>query len=381
MKQSGFREKKMEIKKMIAVFLFPFFWLSIQGSFLFPQMVFMKEKEVTLPLENADLPMFFSTGNDAGCNIMFWNLKQEMEFQFLDRDLKLLSRKTLRRGQGPGEVQNPFWYGGDDMQFMIYDAPSRRYLLYEKGFKFSRHIQIPDLGQFLYSGFRYIPDHNLVLDGFERFKTPEKSELGVYLIRLDNDRVKEIKKIYSKSQPRGLKIMNVLRAIHSGFFDNSIYVLDCDLYRIQKYSLDGKMAMETTRPFKKRSFSRELREKWLLEVFNKREVPRFDYPEELWPACWIIPFKNCFAVGVRDDYGEHKSGTIKVDYFDSDLKYLGIGEMPFFSGWNELDGQRMADSCVYFNRHTDRLYIIGENEKEEILLSIWKVIAAPARKK
>jgi len=369
---------------MVTVFLISIFWLLIQESFLFPQMVFTKEKEVILPIANADLPLFFSTGDDAGCNIMFWNLKQEMEFQFLDRDFKLLSKKTLRRGQGPGEVLNPFWYGNDDKHIVIYDAPAKRYLLFDKDFKFFHHIQLPELGQFLYFGFRYIPDHNLVLDGVELRKTPEKSELGVLLIGLEKDRVTEAKKIYSKDYLKSNKqtgAMNVLSSIHFRYFDDSVFILDCDLYRIQKIDLNGKIVKVTTQPFKKRSFSRDLREKWLLEIFKKREISRFDYPAELWPACWIIPLRNCFAVGIRDNYGEQKSGMIKVDYFDFDLRYLGTGEMPYFPGWNDLDGQRAAGSFIYYNPHVDRLYIMSENEGEEIQISVWKAGSAPAKGK
>jgi hypothetical protein len=371
-------------RKMTVIFLFLIFWFTCQGCFLFPNIIFTKEKEIVLPIPCVDFPQFFSTENDAGCNIMFWNRKQEMEFHFLDRDLKLLSRKNLRRGQGPGEVQNPFFYGGDSNHFVIYDAPIKRYLLFDKKFNFSRYIQLPDIGTLLYSGFRYIPDRNLILDGFERFKTPDKSEYGIYLINLGPDRVTDTKKIYLKEfikRDKKSKMTNVLKSIHFRYFDNSVFVLDCDLYRIQKINLNGEIVKKMTWSFKKESFSRALREKWLLDVFSKNEVSCFDYPEELWPACWIIPLRNGFAVGVRDDYGEHKGRTIKVDYFDFNLKYLGAGEMPFFSGWNALDGQRMADACVYYNRHTDRLYIIDENEKEEIHLSIWKVSAEKAREK
>ena len=126
----------------------------------------------------------------------------------------------------------------------------------------------------------------------------------------------------------------------------------------------GKLIKNIKVKFKGNSFTENEREKWIESFYGLKYRDRFDYPEELWPACWIMPLGKGIAVGRRKDYNTNRNEPIIADYFDKDLNFIGKIKLPYFKYWNDPNvGQQFTD--ILFNCRGDIIYRIKIEAKED----------------
>lgn len=267
----------------------------------------------------------------------------------MTRDFQVKNQYVLRYGQGPGEAINPRVYGGNENQLLVYDPPGYKYLLFDTSLKFQKDIHIPDLGIFLYQGGRFIPGHNLVVDGFLQYQNANKANIRIYTRKINDTHVTD-HPLYETSQIERRKkdrVMILGKPIIFDCINDHIFILDKRNYYLTKMDLQGKITTQIKVDFTPVSFPAALRAKWLKE-FDNLYQDGFDFPGQLWPANWFIHFNQGIAVARCENYDPRVVGPIPCDYFDLDLNYLGKIHLPYFYFWNHPGyGGNMADILYY----------------------------------
>jgi hypothetical protein len=346
------------------------------GDNIYP-LFFKKEKEFRFDVISKGPPIiakidakdelfvYFLTNEDKNCEI----LRMTMDF-----DIK--HRSIIKNGVGPGEATNPRIYGGDSRWIVVYDAPRYKFIKYDANFNLIGEYRVKDRGYFLYSGASYVPRHEFVLDGFSKALNFFERVDSIYLRKFTGKKNIEDVKIFETPIYQNIikenRKMIVARHIHFGYFFGHIYILEKKDYRIIKMDTAGNVLLAKKIRFTPKSFPKSLRKEWI-KIFYRgpKWVEEFDYPEELWPACWIIDLGEGIAVGRCENYDPEDKGPITADYFDPDLNYLGKIKIPYFSGWNHPSAGQIAVNRCLFNRDK-RLYSLLERDEENRIIR-WRI--------
>ncbi len=339
--------------------------LDLNNNFISLKLV--EEKSIKLDVVTKDMPGIAKIDDDF-IYITFLNLDKNMEIWKYNDNLEFQDKFILKYGHGPGEVINPRIYGGGLNNILIYDPPSYKYNLYDKNFKFIKQYRLSDLGTFLYYGYKYIPEHNCILDAFYTYvsksKTGMKAVIKIYLISLLKEKTKN-KEIFNITIDKFKNYKSIVAyPVHFTYFDKYIYILNTKEYKIYKMDIKGKLIKNIKVKFKGKRFTENEIEKWIESHYGSKYKNRFLYPEELWPACWIMPLGKGIAVGRRKDYNTNRNEPIIVDYFDKDLNFIGKIKLSYFKYWNDPNGgQQFAD--ILFNCKGDIIYRIKIEAKED----------------
>ncbi len=300
---------------------------------------------------------------DSNCEVFQVNDRLEIEGKFV-----------IKSGIGPGEVRNPRIYGSNGKKFIVYDPPAYKYIEFDTSFNLIDEYKVKDLGVFLYSGGCYVPEHQFILDGFTSFKSLYESTVRIYTRKFKENKKIDDVKIFEIPVPgfrKDNQKMVSAKAVHFGFFFDHIYVLDKKNYSLTKMNVEGKVVKQVNIKFESKTFPEKLREKWVEEFYGKNKVNEFDYPETLWPACWLLRIGDGIAVGRCLGYSHEVNGPIEADYFDSALNFLGKISIPYFQNWNDPSaGQQILYARLMYRN--GKLYIIGERDNG-YMISKWNV--------
>lgn len=331
---------------------------------VFP-LVLKKEKEYTFDIISKGGPIFAKIEDDHHIYVYFLtNQDKNCEVFKMSDKLEIKKSYIIKRGDGPGEARNPRIYGGDRHSVLLYDAPAFKYCEYDANFKLITEYRLKDLGTFLYNGARFVPDRRFVLDGYRAALNFYERAYRLYLMKLKEKEIVYFKLFETKMTERkkdNNKSVSA-RLIHFGYFYKHIFILDKRDYKLVKMNEDGEVLKERKIPFKSKNFAPELRERWIEKFYGARGTDRFDYPEKLWSACWLMPIAGGIAVGRCENYQPDVKGPIPADFFDRDLNYLGKIYLPYVNTWNDpLMGSVFADNKFYYK--DGKLYVIEEKDE------------------
>lgn len=334
--------------------------------------ILKRERDYRLDVISKDGPLFGKIDDKE--NLYVYYLKNQdgrCEILKLSTDLELREKFFIDNGVGPGEARNPRIYGGGKGFIIVWDAPAQKYIKFDTNFKLLDEIKLTENpGTFLYSGARYVPEHNFVLDGFLQFITfPSKSFIHIYTLGFTDD--KKIRKTRLFESPQ--KFFNhknnkyiIARPIHFGYYFGYIYILDKRVYRLIKMDIQGNILKDLKIPFESKSFSKAERIKWIKKCFPNDNLAanKFDLPEELYPACWLMQVGEGIAVGRCDSYDPDTKKPVTADYFDVNLNFLGKLTLPYFYLWNHPStGQSTAD--INFYSKDGKLYFFETDDGDE----------------
>jgi hypothetical protein len=300
------------------------------------------------------------------------NANRECEILKMTTDFDIINRYIIKYGIGPGEATNPRIYGGDNQAVIVFDAPVSKFIKYDSNFKLIDEYRVKNLGTFLYSGYRYVPKYQFVLDGFDKIINYYETKYSIYIRKFINRKTIKDFKIYStpicKKALKENKKMFVSRPIHFGFFYDHIYILEkCD-YRIIKMDIEGNVLIHKKIRFKTQYIPESSRKKWIGKFYrNPKWIDEFDYPGKLWPASWIIDFSGGIAVGRCENYDHDDRGPIIADFFDKNLNYLGKITLPYFFAWNQPSaGQDSVNRHLFYK--DGKLYSTVERDEENWII-------------
>jgi hypothetical protein len=166
--------------------------------------------------------------------------------------------------------------------------------------------------------------------------------------------------------------MIVARPVHFGYFFDHIYILEKKDYRIIKMDIAGKVLIEKKILFKSKSFPQSLRKDWIEKFYrDPKWTKQFDYPAELWPACWIMDVGEGIAVGRCENYDPEDKGPITADYFDPNLNYLGKIKLPYFYTWNHPSSGKASLNRCFFCKD-NKLYSLEARDEENWIIR-WRI--------
>jgi hypothetical protein len=336
-------------------------------------LVLEKEKEYRFDVITKEGPLIGKVDDKDNLYAYFLqNQDNVCEVLKLSTDLELKKKYYIRRAAGPGEAQNPRIYGGDAHSIIVWDAPAFKYIKFDADFKLIDEYRLTkNFGTFLYSGARYIPEQNLVVDGFEKNITYYKSVIRLFKIKFPTGRSKIVKdtrlfETNGKTHRKDNDKMISLQPINFGWFFGHLYILDKRTYRLIKMDIDGNILRDIKILFKPKSFPESLRREWNYKYYPNDEYGRrrFDFPETLITACWLIRVGSGIAVGRCQNYDPDKRDFIPADYFDKDLNYQGKIKLPYFYWWNHpFMGQSHAE--IKFYSKDGKLYFLETRDDDE----------------
>ncbi|HLP48286.1 MAG TPA: hypothetical protein VK469_20250 [Candidatus Kapabacteria bacterium] len=337
---------------------------------------FQEEKAIRIDIVTKEPPVIADINDPDNIYIYFLqNQDKNCEVIKLSNDLEIKNRYFIGSGVGPGEALNPRIYGGDDRSIIVYDVMTRKFIEFDRNFKLmNEYKSSKNLGEFFYSGGKYIPELQIAIDGFRYIDSMVK-ESGDTLV------FKSYRRIYTrKFMPnRSIKdtelfetplveerwennLTPVFRDINFGYYFGHIFILDKMAYRIKKMTLDSSILKDKQFSFEAKTFSKSDLEEWVTKTFGPKGKQEFSFPEKLLPACWMMPIANGIAVGRCNNYNPDEKGPIIADYFDPDLNYLGKITVPYFWAWNRPD-QGQCEAYYRFLYKNGALYSVQIGEE------------------
>jgi hypothetical protein len=303
-----------------------------------------------------------------------WNKNRDTEVLKMNTNLEIKRDYLIKYGEGPGSTLNPRIYGGDERSIIVYDILHRKYVEYDSDFQLIREFRNKRYSQYYYVRGKYIPGQRLILDAFEKnsFEQTVRTKIanvGIYISKLTDAREVESTCIYEQSYKTEDKKKRFLLGypFHYLYCFDHIYILDKVNYRLIKMNLKGEILVNKKIKFERKTLSASDREKWVKQFLPlAKDWYEYDYPEDLMPACWMLPIGNGIAVGRCEDYDLDRKGPITADYFDKDLNFLGKISIPYFRAWNNpSQGVVQAEISVLYK--DGKLYTIetrGDDEDE-----------------
>ncbi len=340
---------------------------------------FVKEK--TLTKINAvckPFPIIGKVKSNDSLTVLFTNKEKHLEIWKFDMDFSSKKKYFVKYGQGPNECLSPIFAGGDDTKICIFDSIIDRYYLYEGDFQSRRTIKSKNLGTLIFYGcWNFSTENNTIVSAFWNPLSKFKGSYSLYTRKLTGDRVND-KKIYNSRIDLFLTDTMYLdgQPYHFLLSGNHIFFLKTDEYRLIKMDLEGNVLKQIqVTNVDKKTFSKPQLARWL-KKYRELDPKGFTFPEELWPAAWVIELKDGIAVARRRDYNPIKTDWIICDYFDKELNYLGKINYPWFPGWNHpSQGQKKAEFFSYL--HEDgKLYCLEYKETENdenYYLTRWRI--------
>jgi len=348
----------------------------------------IKEKEVPLELGQY---IFMPVRSDRGVYILDSLDRKEVKLLQFDFDLSRTASHSFKEGQGPGEWQAvPEFVGFGDTLLMI-DGVANRITWYD-----GRMNIINTLRQRYDAHFGFV---------YSELVKRENGTLGLYYYLPDAVRQKlgyfigyDIKIMGGSIGPKGVdcdvyyETFKGVKKTNASVFEegekilfaqagDSLYIVDAETYTLTRMSLDGlpirSVRVQTDRP----EFSKETLQKWykgfssqMVDEHKGQWNPTFWYPSPLWPVAGMMPLGEGLAVITCQDYDpEYKPDMLQADYFDLDLNFLGVIEVPAYLYWNNPSRDNMVRARGYLRWQMDRLFFIDHRDEEHVTLSRWRL--------
>ena len=338
---------------------------------------FVKEKEIKIEALTKGYPHFARVNGDDHVFIKFRNGDGDHEIWKYNSSTEFQKKFIIKYGQGPKEAMRPIILGGTPNEILMYDLSYRRLLFWDSNFEncvMEKRALITH--GFKYSGFGYSPKFGRVLiwewiDGLPN----EMQKVNVYLKHIDKRKGDSDQKIFKYEYIAWKIIDGNLHFwpslwFHCIMLKDFVFLVNVKEYVLYKYDLMGTLLKKVKVKFEHKKFSKYQLKEWK-ESFREKG-PNLHFPDELFPACWLLPIDKGFIVGRREDYKSSNKEWVTADYFDMSLRYLGKVSVPSFLRWNNpFYCQTSAD--IRALGKDKRLYIITEDEvgNGDYILSRW----------
>lgn len=347
----------------------------------------VKKKEKKLDIISKFGPVFAKIDVQAEQRIyLFYEFSEKKEWKVmtLNPDIEDEVTYILPRGEGPGELLSPYFFGGDKQSHIVYDGMGKKYVEFTIDLKSKREIRRHEFGG-LYNGIKYfIPEKRLLIEASLEDISKGGNRLD-YQVKLytrtitDSTLLKEnslFETVYC-SRDENKKYIQGKPLDYRYVFDH-IFILDKRDYRLMKMTLEGKVIKDFRVQFQIKTFTEAERKKFLYG-FETNQVLRKHalFPDTLWSAMSVVPIGNGIAVPRCNDYDNTSEKPITADYFDPDLNFLGKITLPYYRHWNHPSYSQLSSDDFLLNfPKSKKLYSIetrGEDEDEYWLLS-WDIV-------
>lgn len=345
---------------------------------LYP-IVFSKGKDVELDIISKENGMFESIDISSYLYIGFYNSNKDKEIWQLTDDLEVKENYIIKRGQGPGEALNLMIFGGNIQEILGYDLTYKRLLYWNKDFNKCRmKKETLFFNEIHFHSYAYSPviGSLMVLEEKAHPGNINKADLVLSFKKVnDKGRSFDIHHVECKVkevQSEGRTHRWHSRPLHAILIKDHLFVVNLEEYIIYKYNLSGKLLRNVRIVFSKKSFSGPQLKEWLeASIKDKKQHLYYHFPGALWPACWLLPFGDGFAVGRRDDYNPSDSGWINCDYFDLNMQYLGMIRIPAFKEWNHPFFCQSALTFKVLSKQKSLYFITMNETNEKTTISEW----------
>jgi len=344
---------------------------------------FVKETKVTVEALTKGYPHFVRIQGEDHLFIKFRNGENNHEIWRYNREtLEFQKKFIVNRGQGPGEAMKAHILGGTTDKIVMYDSSCRRLIFWDSNFKnyiMKKHALITHLFPPI-SSYGYSPKSGYALIWEIVDESPNvKMKHNVYLKKIDQEKDgPDERKIYvsefsawRQDSSGELQLWPSAR-FHAVMLNDLVFLANLQAYEIYTYNLTGELLKKVKIKFQHKNFSNGQLDEWKKSFGVKS--PDIHFPDELYPACWLIPLGKGFVVGRREDYLSSEQEWIPADYFDMSLRYLGKIKLPWFKSWNHpFYCQTNAD--LFTLGKNEYLYIVKEaaDESDNFVLSRWRM--------
>jgi hypothetical protein len=347
------------------------------GDFVYPLSVKKVKKKV---LDTDYIQVFTWVADDNYMMLESFNKGEDAyEFRLLDSELNESGKYVLKRGQGPRELLKPYFVCGTLEEIFIYDGGGQRILRCDKEFKDCKITRMSIHGDDFWGSFGYSWKSGYCLTCNDEIERPTGNAVNNYFLR-DTRHVtgketpfhKETYK-YMERHAGGGKTFWRGKPHHARLIDNFAFIINLKSYTIYKYDLNGRLIKSVKIHFKGKTFAKENTKKIVAawgDYVSSSSAP-YQYPQELWPACWILHVGKGLAVGRRENYMPGSEKWITADYFDLELNFLGKIRLPVFKWWNHPSTATWVIDRFVFTRG-DKLWIsMDDDDTEEVFLEEW----------
>lgn len=276
--------------------------------------------------------------DDEGA-IYFFNIQKDYIEGFkYDKDGKLIFSKKFPRGQGPGDIFNPYPVGTSNGKIWIYDKGNRRVVILSKDLNFEKLVkiekpifcpQIDSIGN-LYGyefGFGLGREKGNIKfkKFFANFKKAEE-EYFQYSFNLLIKDEKDGSSIFRPYEPFG-----IVRSDKEG----NLYYAISDKYEINKISQEGKLIKRITKKASSRPF-KVTEEK--IQKLKERFSPggkaifkyKFEFPKFYPSICNFFVLENDFLLVLTYENEDTHSNIIAGDLFNDKGILLSKVEVPIY---------------------------------------------------
>jgi hypothetical protein len=328
---------------------------------------------------NADYMQVFTWMADDNYMLLYSFNKgdKSYEFRLLDSELNEAGKYVLKRGQGPREVMKPIVVCGTLEEIFIYDGMARRILRCDKEFKECKITRMSMHGDDSWGTFGYSRDSGYLLITDKDLERPSGSAIVRYYLRDTRHPTGKEPSFHQFSHKHMERHANGRITFWRGWFhharliDNFAFIINLKSYTIYKYDLNGRLIKSVKIPFKGKTFPESNTKKIITAWDEYRSRHRIRYPDELWPACWMLQVGKGLAVGRRDSYMPGPEKWITADYFDLDLNFLGKIRLPAFEYWNHPTSCTWVTDRFVFTRGDKLWFIKRDDDTEEVSIEEW----------
>lgn len=349
-------------------------------------------KEAEVPLEVAILYKFMTINSDKALFLSQYVTRNEIKLQRFDLDLSRKASHSFMAGQGPGEWFGvPEFIGFEDTTLMI-DPGADRITWYDDKMNLVDTLQyrfkaaggagvygdLTKKGDGLFGLYYYVASYVRGKQGY--FSGDDIKILGgtINAKKVDCDVFYEI---YRGTQKTKAPVYEVGEKILFTLVGDSLYLVDAETYTLTRMSLDGVPLRSVRVKMERPEFSKKDLQKWE-KGFSNQKVdehkgqwnPTWLYPSPLWPVAGMMELGKGLAVITCENYDpENKPDMLKADYFDLDLNYVGVIEIPIFSFWNCPMPWHSLKTRRVFRWQMDRLFYIDDRDEDQTTLSRWRL--------
>jgi hypothetical protein len=334
-------------------------------------------KEKSIFVEDLDYPRIFMDDDQIFVDGTSLKSKREYNFYIYDNDLKLIFKKVLYLGQGPGELGgDPYFFPVDD-KIYVTDNTQRRINIFDRDFNFIKFVNV----DFTFNSPIFIKDgKSFIFVTWQSGKYGPNSSFSVYLANFPGLKRKLIHHFHEfdclLEEKRELILDN--GAIHYFLKDEKIYLLDKDRYLLTKRNISGKLEKQVKVNVNKIPVTKNNQDLWLKEQMGINKYLsqikiKIRFADFVQPCSWMIPLEKGFVVIRKKSYSISCQGLVEGDYFDYNLNLLGKVKFPCF---NEIFRLRRQIFLRYSAVRKNILYLVNNVNQEDdeiIALEKWRI--------
>lgn len=349
----------------------------------------IKEREVPIELGKY---IFMPIRSDKSVYILDSLDNREVKLQRFDFELSRTSSRSFKEGQGPGEWQAPPEFVGYDDNILMIDRVVNRITWYDGQMNIVNTLRhnYNSPYRIVYSEVVKKAVGALGLYYFlPELITNKNCYYAGYNIQVRGGTIEPKKvscKLYYETfqgywKTRAEDVFESGEKILFTQTGDSLYIVDAETYTLTRMSLEGisirSVQVKADRP----EFSKETLQNWY-KGFSGKMVdehkgmwnPTFWYPSPLWPVAGIMPLGKGLAVITCKDYDpENRPDMLQADYFDLDMNYIGVIDLPAYPFWNCPDMDNTVRARGHLRWQMDRVFYLDDRDEEHPTLSRWRL--------